>query len=347
MSNKLQQLGFQGSKADTSLFFFKQGGVTIYFLVYVDHIIIVSSSDEAFERLLHKLCDDFALKDLGHLHYFLGIEVSACLEGLLLSQSKYANELIHKARLKDCKPVTTPMVVSEKLAMNVGDVLDGETSTRYKSIVGGLQYSTLTRSDLAFVVNKVCQYLHCPTTVHYTPVKRILRYVSGTIDYGLKIVKSKSNLVSAFSDADWAAGNRRSTSGFVVFLGANSISWSARKQAMVSRSSTEAKYKALANATTEVIWVQSLLYELGVSQLKTPVLWCDNIGATYLSANPVFHARIKHIEVDYHFIRERVAQKLLEIRVISFNDQVADGFTKAQPLRRLQEFRNNLNLCKL
>jgi hypothetical protein len=84
-----------------------------------------------------------------------------------------------------------------------------------------------------------------------------------------------------------------------------------------------------------------------VSQPKTPVLWCDNIGATYLSANPIFHARTKHIEVDYHFIRERVAQKLLEIRVISFNDQAADGFTKAQPLRRLQEFRNNLNLCKL
>jgi hypothetical protein len=109
LSNKLQQLRFQGSKADTSLFFFKQGGVTIYFLVYVDHIIIVSSSDEAVERLLLKLRDDFALKELGHLHYFLGIEVSACLEGLLLSQSKYANELIHKAGLKDCKSVTTPI----------------------------------------------------------------------------------------------------------------------------------------------------------------------------------------------------------------------------------------------
>ena len=101
----------------------------------------------------------------------------------------------------------------------------------------------------------------------------------------------------------------------------------------------------MANATAEVIWVQSLLYELGVVQSRPPILWCDNIGATYLTANPVFHARTKHIEVDYHFVRERVAQKLLDVRIISTNDQVADGFTKAQTLRQLQEFRHNLNLA--
>jgi len=117
------------------------------------------------------------------------------------------------------------------------------------------------------------------------------------------------------------------------------------KQATVSRSSTEAEYKALANATAEVIWVQSLLDELGVVQSRPPILWCDNIGATYLTVNPVFHARTKHIEVDYHFVREHVAQKLLDVRIISTNDQVEDGFTKAQSLRQLQEFRHNLNLA--
>ena len=129
-----------------------------------------------------------------------------------------------------------------------------------------------------------------------------------------------------------------------MFHGDNLISWQSKKQATVSRSSTEAEYKALANATAEVIWVQSLLDELGISQSRVPILWCNNIGATYLSANPVFHARTKHIEVDYHFVRERVARKQLEVRIISSNDQVADGFTKAQLLRQLAGFRRNLNV---
>ena len=129
-----------------------------------------------------------------------------------------------------------------------------------------------------------------------------------------------------------------------MFHGDNLISWQSKKQATVSRSSTEAEYKALANATAEVIWVQSLLDELGISQSRVRILWCDNIGATYLSANPVLHARTKHIEVDYHFVRERVARKQLEVRIISSDDQVADGFTKAQLLRQLVEFRRNLNV---
>ena len=129
-----------------------------------------------------------------------------------------------------------------------------------------------------------------------------------------------------------------------MFHGDNLISWQSKKQETISRSSTEAEYKALANATTEVIWVQSLLDELGISQSQVPILWCDNIGATYLSANPVLHARTKHIEVDYHFVKERVARKQLEVRIISSNDQVADGFTKAQLLRQLAGFRRNLNV---
>jgi hypothetical protein len=131
--------------------------------------------------------------------------------------------------------------------------------------------------------------------------------VKSNTKIGLKISQCKSLLVSGFSDADWAGSldDRRSTGGFAIFLGSNLISWSARKQPTVSRSSTEAEYKAVANATAEIMWVQILLKEIGIQAPKAGKIWCDNLGATYLSSNPVFHARTKHIEVDYHFVRER------------------------------------------
>ena len=132
-----------------------------------------------------------------------------------------------------------------------------------------------------------------------------------------------------------------------MFLGSNLISWSARKQPTVSRSSTESEYKAIANATAEIMWVQILLKELNINSPRIAKLWCDNLGAKYLSANPVFHARTKHIEVDYHFVRERVLQKLLEIDFVSSQDQVADGFTKALSVRLLENFKVNLNLKRL
>jgi hypothetical protein len=163
---------------------------------------------------------------------------------------------------------------------------------------------------------------------------------------GLQLRKSTSTLVSAFSDADWAGcvDDRRSTGGFAVFFGPNLVSWSARKQPTVSRSSTEAEYKSLANATAEMIWIQRLLTELGISHSPVAWLWCDNLRAKYLSANPVFHDRTKHIEIDFHFVRERVAQKLLDIRFINTSDQVADGFSKPISTAKLKEFRFNLNL---
>jgi hypothetical protein len=163
---------------------------------------------------------------------------------------------------------------------------------------------------------------------------------------GLKIRKSNSMLVSTFSDADWAGcvDDRRSIGGFAVFLGPNLVLWSARKQPTVSRSSTEAEYKALANATAELMWIQKLLGELRVTHPPVARLWCDNIGAKYLSANPVFHAKTKHIEIDFHFIRERVAQKLLDIRYIHIGDQLADGFTKPLTMSKMKEFGVNLNL---
>jgi histone deacetylase 1/2 len=180
------------------------------------------------------------------------------------------------------------MASSDRLLASEGVLLSSDDSTRYHSIVGGLQYLTMTRPDLSFAVNKVCQYLHAPRCTHWSAIKRILRYVHATSSHGLLLQPAitSPDLSSAFSDADWAGNSddRRSTGGHAIFYGGNLIAWSARKQATVSRSSTESEYKALANATAEIIWIQSLLGELGVSLRSPPILWCD-----------------------FHFVHERVA----------------------------------------
>uniref|UniRef100_A0A453NYS8 Reverse transcriptase Ty1/copia-type domain-containing protein n=1 Tax=Aegilops tauschii subsp. strangulata TaxID=200361 RepID=A0A453NYS8_AEGTS len=333
---------------DTSLFIYNKSNTSILVLIYVDDIIVTSSSDEAITGLLNDLSAEFALKDLGDLHFFLGIEVKKHEDGLHLSQEKYVADPVRRVGLQGCKPSPTPLSSSEKLSLTEGDLLNQEDNTNYRSLVGALQYLTLTRPDISFVVNKVCRFLHAPTTVHWTAAKHIVGYVKNTMNLGLTFSKSSSTLVSAFSDSGRAGciDGRRSTSGFAVFFGPNLISWCAKKQATVSRSSTEAGYKAHAKATAEIIWVQSMLRELGVKSTKAPRLWCGNLGATYLYANPVFHARTKHIEIDFHFVRERDANQQLEIRFVHFRYQVVDGFTRSLPTRSFEDFKRNLNLTK-
>jgi histone deacetylase 1/2 len=331
LSSKLQSLGFVPSQADTSLFVFGKKGVTIYMLIYVDDIIITGSSQQVVSNLMKKLRESFAVKDLGDLSYFLGIEVTRTDSGIALTQAKYAADLLKPVNMHNCKDIATPMSSSERLSKTSGILLSDELAFSYRSTVGSLQYLCLTRPDIAFAVNRVCQFLATPTDVHWSAVKRILRYVKGTLDHGLQIQRSLSTELSVYTDADWAGcpDDRRSTGGYAVFYGPNLVSWSSRKQPTVSRSSTEAEYKAIANGTAEVTWLQSVLRELGVFQAQAPTLWCDNLGATFLAANPMFHARMKHIEIDFHFVREKVAAGTLKVRFISSRDQLADIFTKA------------------
>jgi hypothetical protein len=202
LNAKLCELGFQSSKADTSLFYINRHDVSMFILVYVDDIIVASSSQGATTQLLHKLGQEFALKDLGKLHYFLGIEVNEIENGIILTQSKYASNLLHKVGMGNCKPSNSPMFASEKLSLYEGIPLGPHDSSQYRSVVGALQYLTLTRPDMSFAVNKVCQFLHAPTTVHWAAVKRILRYLKSCTHVGLRVIKSRSLLVTGFLDAD-------------------------------------------------------------------------------------------------------------------------------------------------
>ena len=174
----------------------------MYLFVYVDDIILISSSAAAADRLVIALRDDFAVKDLGALHFFLGLEVSQSSAGVTLTQKKYALDLLRRAGMLKCKPATTPMSATDRLSAFDGDPLSPDDATEYRSLVGGLQYLTITRPDVSYAVNRVCRFLHAPRTSHWSAVKRILRYVCLTTSYGLLLQPAPSYEISAFSDAD-------------------------------------------------------------------------------------------------------------------------------------------------
>ncbi|KAJ0806767.1 putative RNA-directed DNA polymerase [Helianthus annuus] len=356
LSEALHSLGFKGSKTDPSLFIYSAKGTILYMLVYVDDIILTGNNPSAIDRVIHSLSQTFAIQDLGSLSYFLGIEVVCKGPDMILSQKKYILELLQRAGLSQAKPVTSPITTIANLSLGDSPLFDNPV--RYRQIVGALQYVTLSRPDITFAVNKVCQFMHSPTENHWSAVKRILRYLQGTSNYGLLITQASTSILhaytdahspslNAFSDADWAGcpDDRRSTGGYAIYLGSNLISWSARKQRTVSRSSTESEYKALADTVAELTWLEALLHELEVPMKSAPVLWCDNLGATYLSANPVFHARTKHVEVDFHFVREKVAEGKLSVQFISTDDQIADIFTKPLSSQRFAHLRSKLQVA--
>ena len=188
--------------------------------------------------------------------------------------------------------------------------------------------------------------MHKPTQLHWQAVKRLLRYLKGTIHHGLSLTHSSSTALSAYSDSDWAGNpdDRTSTTTYVLFLGGNAISWASRKQRSVARSSTEAEYRAVATTAAEVSWVQQLLGELDSSPPLSPMIYCDNVGATYLCVNPVFHSRMKHIAIDFHFVRDYVRKGQLRVSHVSTTDQLADALTKPLSRQRLTLLRSKIGV---
>ena len=244
------------------------------------------------------------------------------------------------------KPVPTPMVSNQSLS-NFGSAPFSNTQL-YRSIVGALQYATITRLDITYSVNRVCQFMQSPLITHWKAIKRILRYLAGTLHHGLHLQhSSNSHLnITGFCDADWAldVDDSHSTSGYCLFLGPNLVSWHSRKQHTVSKSSTEAEYRSVATLVAKISWLQSLLKELNISSSTTPVIWCDNLSTVYLSANPILHARTKHIEIDLYFVPEKVLQKQIQIHHVPSSDQLADVFTKATPNSRFLTIRAKLSV---
>ncbi|KFK29449.1 hypothetical protein AALP_AA7G135900 [Arabis alpina] len=313
-------------------------------LLYVDDIIITGNCSTRVQKFIELLGERFSLKDQGPLSYFLGLEVYRTAAGLKVTQTKYINDLLRRVNMLDAKSVATPMADKPPLTKRCGTSLTDPTE--YRMVIGSLQYLLLTRPDVAFAVNKLAQFMECPSTEHWSAAKRVLRYLCGTRDRGLFFSADNPTYLHAYSDADWAGDkdDYTSTGAYLVYLGKHLISWSSKKQPTVARSSTEAEYRSVSFTASEVQWIQSLLGELGVSLSKTPVIYCDNVGATYLCANPVFHSRMKHLAVDYHYIRGLVQSGSLRVAHVSSADQLADGLTKPLPRTRFMTLTNKIGL---
>lgn len=293
LSKFLLSFGFHKSRADASLFVYYSSDVIVYFLVYVDDTILTGSSLDFLSKFVDELSHRFSLKDMGVLHQFLGVEVIPTPTGLFLTQRQYIHNILESCHMDGAKVVTTPMASSSVLTLDDGS--PATDATEYRRVLGLLQYLAFTRPDISFFVNKLSQFMHAPTLFHWQAVKRVLRYLKGTIHHGLFLHRENSLQLRSFSDSDWGGvrDGGRSTTAYLLYLGSNIVSWKSVIQNTVSRSSTEAEYRALANAVAEVLWVKNLLYELGIVLRHPPVVFCDNLGATYVSANPVFHSRMK------------------------------------------------------
>jgi hypothetical protein len=346
LSTALLSLGFLSSQVDPSLFIYHQNSVHAFLLVYVDDILVTSNDQRFITSLISNLQLEFAMKDLGQLTYFLGIEATRNSSGLHLRQTRYIIDLLNRVRLLGICPYRAPCVSGSKLSKFDGELLPDPSE--YSQTVGALQYVTLTRPDIAYSVNQLCQHMQAPTSTHWTAAKRVLRYLKHTLDYGL-FYKLGSFYVNAYCDSDWAGDpdNRRSTCGYGVYVGPNLISWSAKKQPIVSKSSTEAEYRCLALVTAEVYWLRMLLCELQISLESAPIIWCDNVSALAIASNPIFHARSKHIEVDYHFVREKVTNRDIILQHVPSSLQPADIFTKGYTADRFCFLRDKLSVLDL
>ncbi|KAK2969573.1 hypothetical protein RJ640_003580 [Escallonia rubra] len=275
-------------------------------LIYVDDILLTGNDLQEIERLKKFLLKRFRIKDLGDLKYFLGIEFSRSKKGIFMSQRKYALDILQDSGLLGVRPDKFPMEQILKLTPTDGILLSDQT--KYRRLVGRLIYLTVTRPDIVYSVRTLSQFMHEPRKPHWDAAIRILKYIK-----------------------DWGGcrTTRRSVTGYCIFLGNSLVSWKSKKQANVSRSSAEAEYRAMANTCLELTWLRYILQDLRVPQVAPTQLFCDNQAALHIAANPIFHERTKHIEIDCHIVREKLQAGMIKPSYVPTHFQLADVFTKA------------------
>ncbi|KAK8935837.1 hypothetical protein KSP39_PZI013998 [Platanthera zijinensis] len=340
--------GFTRSPIEPTLYIKEEEEGKMIVSLYVDDLILTGSNKTQIEKFKEKLKMRYEMTDLGSLKFFLGLQIKQFDGGIFISQEHYTRMLLKKFNMENCNPAVTPMSTTEKLTPKT-ELEEGGDPEKYRSLVGSLIYLTNSRPDIENSVNIVARYISNPSQAHFAAAKRILRYLQGTKDYGILYQNSQPKSLHGFTDSDWAGDteDRKSTGGFIFFVGDGPISWSSRKQRTTALSTIETEYMALNNAACEAVWLQRLKTEIEGErgeEKEGVTIHCDNSSAIALSKNPLYHCRTKHIDIKHHHIRELVEKKMIEVKFCPTKQQLADLMTKPLPRERFTELRNKMNV---
>ena len=347
ISTTLTELGFRQGKAEPCLFTLKSKSI-VHLALFVDDIIIAHNDNKIVDQIKSQLSASFKMKDMGELSFILGMKIFKESENTLkITQEKYIEEILDEFGMKDCKQVSTPQPLDSNIETDE-EILNDEMGTLYRALIGKLMYAmTCTRPDIAKSVGVLSQALARPTKGHWQLAKRVLRYLRGTSKASLTIKGPSPNVtLNAFVDADWAGdkNDRKSTSGCIVQINGCPVSWFSKKQASVALSTTEAEYIAASACLQEVIWLRTLLEDLGFPQTEATRIYEDNQGCIKLAQNSRCDARTKHIDIRHHFIREKLDEKVIQLEYCPTNDNLADVFTKPLPGPQFAKLRDGLGL---
>lgn len=343
----VDRLGFQQSANDRCLYTRGSGATRVILVLYVDDVVIAGASLKAVQLVKNCLSKEFEMKDIGEIKCFLGMQVDYDLAGgvMKITQRNYLENVLKRFKMEDCKPCSTP--IENRLKLSKGDD-QNRTTQPFRELVGCLSYASLTtRPDLAASVNFYSQFQSCPSDEHWAHLKRILRYVKGSLDFGLVFRADKAApLLEVFSDADWAndSSDRRSVSGGVFKVFGCTVSWLTRKQQTVALSSTEAELSALCTVTCHEMWLNRLLYDLGYSSKEPICVYEDNQSAMRIAEESKDFGRVKHIDVKFHFLRDLIRDGCIVLKYLPSADQPADMMTKGLPVAAFRRHRTGIGL---
>nr|GEX17396.1 retrovirus-related Pol polyprotein from transposon TNT 1-94 [Tanacetum cinerariifolium] len=343
LSSFLISQDFSKGSMDPTLFIHRNGNDLLLVQIYVDDIIFAASTPELCDLFAKIMCSKFKMSMMGKISFFLGLQISQSPRGIFINQSKYALESLKKYGFKSCDPVDTPMVEKSKLDEDKEE--KAVDPLHYHGMIGTLMYLTASRSDQQFAICMCARYQARPTEKHIHVVKRIFRYLRGTVNQGLWYSKDSLVALTAFAGVDHAGcqDTRRSTSGSLQFLGDILISWSSKRQKSVAISSTEAEYITLSICCAQILRMRSQLTDYGLGFNKI-LMYCDNKSAIALCCNNVQHSRLNHIDIRYHFIKEQVENGVIELYFVNTEYQLADLFTKALGRDRIEFLINKLGM---